>query len=230
MSWNAPYFVALVHEATHWAWIARACSLAVSLSSIWMVANNLPNTIEHVPPTIPYVWISFMLIGLALISAAFYCPSAIAVTKVGLKMFVSTVSISLSAVMLVKIIFGITAIGGLGLQALPPDTLYVVNGLPSTGNVVGLFMLGLLGVIDYQDRRWRYWLSGMVILIGVVALIGRLLDIPAMFYYVPGVASGMVLVSACLLIASGVVYMSMARHWDTWITVYKRTTNDEARI
>lgn len=101
--------------------------------------------------------------------------------------------------------------GGFAFFGSLPSSYAQHPGDPSWGTTVGLIALSASGMI-YHDSWGRYWAGGLAIGLGVCGILGHLLGIPALFFYLPP-SPGMALSTAILLVLGGAVPVQMTLHW-----------------
>jgi hypothetical protein len=93
-------------------------------------------------------------------------------------------------------------------------TAYSVGlGLPSTSTMVSFIFIALAGLIEPLafNRGILYLASiGLIVtLIGAIALIGYSVNIPLLFYYIPGKSSAIAINTASLLVIWGLGLMML---------------------
>lgn len=109
-------------------------------------------------------------------------------------------AIGLAMVMVVASVCGAFAVGA-PLNPSDDSIKTIRPGMPIWATLAAFFSVGVmrLAVNDPKRRRIAEGLIG----VGVVALIGYTLNTPVLYYYVPGISTGMAITTAIAVLALG---------------------------
>lgn len=192
---------------------AKLLSLIVVLSGALVLAGwvfDIP-VLKSISPA----WISmkfdtalvFLLSGFTLYYIARAEEGAYDLAQVAI--FITTLIIMLfMGVLFFSTLFGIhTGAEDLFFKEGQDTVKTVVPGRPSVPTMVNFLLIALAGIltmIKAQSLQFRLRLiGGLVVLIGLIAVFGYILNVPVLYYYIAGINSAMALHTAVLFILLG---------------------------
>ena len=163
----------------------------------------------------------FLLAGIMLLLTQRARPSSIT----GYHIVVAVISLFIFLVMtllLVSSLFGFeTGIEALGVEEVTAESLSLAPGLPSVGTMASFILAAILGLLlsfhpfKRVSRTTNIFLSAVLTVIGVIALLGYAFSAPALFYLWPGVSGAMALHTAVLFVLLGVGFFLISRSSNT---------------
>lgn len=97
---------------------------------------------------------------------------------------------------------------GIALPGIPDPEWIATPGVPSVGALWGFILIAFAGVCGlFEDGRWvgLNRVSGVfVFAVGGYAVVGHILGLPGLYYYVPGVSRPMAVGTALAFVALGI--------------------------
>ena len=104
----------------------------------------------------------------------------------------------------------------LSIANVPAADIFTVKpGLPSLAGLFGLLVSSCAGLaFVFNTVRWRrrvMMCGATLMMIGGIAVVGYVLRVPALFYFVPCVSTGMAIHSAALMIMAGAAFVIISR-------------------
>lgn len=127
----------------------------------------------------------------------------------------SLVILLLMASLFASVLFGIsTGIENLFVREMADALKSSKPGQPSIGTMVNFILIAITGIsaiTKTEDLKLYTLISGVIVtVIGTIALVGYLMNLPVLYYYVEGVSSAMAVHTAILflLIGAGFVLIS----------------------
>ena len=121
----------------------------------------------------------------------------------------SLIILLLMATLLVSVLIGVrTGIEDLFVQEAEAAVKTTTPGRPSSGTMMGFILVAIAGVLTmFNLRNLRKYLVGIgsvVAIIGSVAIMGYIIDLPVLFYTISGVSTAMAFHTAILFVLLGV--------------------------
>ncbi|MGI0007329.1 MAG: ATP-binding protein [Nitrosotalea sp.] len=92
-----------------------------------------------------------------------------------------------------------------------------VMGRPSLPTMIDFIMVVLAGIFSLSNyvrfKKLSFWIGLAILVSGGISLIGYAVDLPFLYYYIPGWNSGMALHTSLLFVLSGIALMILKSHY-----------------
>ena len=198
--------------------LVNTLSFLVILTSVLVLLGWLLN-IEFLKSVVPQfvtmkftTAISFLFSGIILLALVHYLKGNLEIAEISLALF-STLLLFLVGSMFVASLVGVsTGIEQLVIKETEPSWT-VEPGRPSTGTLIAFIIIGFVGILTVLKLpivQTAYLFSGVALMtIGGLALLGYLLNMPALYYYLTDISTAMAIHTSTLFVLIGIGLLSL---------------------